>query len=209
MLIVCVIVSYLLGTLSTGYLLTRFVFINQNIDFRHIGASAILEKTNTKTASFVILVDFIKGLAYGLLLLSLFPSPEIKNIFHYCVIGMITGHVFPFQKRNKGGRGVIISAGLLYSIIPLPMLIGSVFIIGIKLLFKDSALAVFLSMPIITTLTYFLPINYQIYKPNELVLFICLPIMIILIYKRISPKDFSLNSVTKQNFINRIFYDRD
>ena len=87
--------------------------------------------------------------------------------------------------------------------------IGSVFIIGIKLLFKDSALAVFLSMPIITILTYFLPINYQIYKPNELVLFICLPIMIILIHKRIFPKDFSLNPVTKQNLINRIFYDRD
>tara|TARA_B100001559_G_C16416356_1_gene582892 strand:+ start:781 stop:1149 length:369 start_codon:yes stop_codon:yes gene_type:complete len=122
---------------------------------------------------------------------------------------MIIGHVFPFQTRNKGGRGVIISAGLLYSIIPLPMLIGSVFIIGIKLLFKDSALAVFFSMPIITTLTFLLPIDYQPYKSDELVLFICLPITVILIYKRIFPKDFSLNSVTKHNFINRIFYDRD
>ena len=45
---------------------------------------------------------------------------------------MIIGHVFPIQKTNQGGRGVIISAGILYSIITIPMLIGTIFIVMVE-----------------------------------------------------------------------------
>ena len=52
---------YLLGTISTGYIFTQFVFNKKKISFRHTGASAIFEKTNFRTATVVILVDFIIG----------------------------------------------------------------------------------------------------------------------------------------------------
>ena len=122
---------------------------------------------------------------------------------------MVLGHVFPIQKTNKGGRGVIISAGILYSIITFPMFIGSLFIIMVKLLFKDSALAVLLSMPLILALVYFFPVNNQLYNSLELLLFVCLPIVIILSYKRIFQENVIPTILTKRQFMNRLLYDRD
>ena len=117
---------------------------------------------------------------------------------------MVLGHVFPIQKTNKGGRGVIISAGILYSIITLPMFIGSLFIVIVKLLFKDSALAVLLSMPLILAL-----VNNQLYNSKELLLFVCSPIVIILSYKRIFQENVIPTILTKKQFMNRLLYDRD
>ena len=198
---------YLLGTISTGYIFTQFVFNKKKISFRHTGASAIFEKTNFRTATVVILVDFIKGLCVGFFLIYL--STETSRIFHYCVISMIIGHVFPIQKTNQGGRGVIISAGILYSIITIPMLIGTIFIVMVKLLYKDSSLAVLLSMPLITTAVYFFPLNNHLYNSKELLLFLCLPIVIILSYKRVFHEKVIPKLITNKQFINRLFYDRD
>ena len=122
---------------------------------------------------------------------------------------MVLGHVFPIQKTNKGGRGVIISSGILYSIITLPMFIGSLFIVIVKLLFKDSALAVLLSMPLILALVYFFPVNNQLYNSKELLLFVCSPIVIILSYKRIFQENVIPTILTKKQFMNRLLYDRD
>jgi glycerol-3-phosphate acyltransferase PlsY len=172
-----------------------------------MGASSIHERIGTKVATLVIFFDLLKGFVFGLLLITSIPYG--KEFFNICAICVILGHIFPFQKKNTGGRGVLISAGILLSIIPISMTIGSIFIVSYKLIYKDSAPAVILSMPIILVFAYIAPSNKLFFSPIEELLFIYIPIILILIVKRIWPYGFMEKHLSKKIIYNRLLLDRD
>ena len=121
-IIIVGIVSYLMGSIPFGFILTKF-FLKK--DIRDIGSANIGTTNVLRTGN--------KSLGYGTLFLDVIKAvipviyvklnyPDYIFIASLCVF---LGHVFPIWLKFKGGKGVATYVGILFSI---NLTIGFVFI---------------------------------------------------------------------------------
>jgi len=121
-IIVISILSYLMGSLPFGFILTK-IFLKK--DIRDIGSGNIGATNTLRTGN--------KSLGYGTLFLDVIKAvipviyvklnyPDYIFIASLCVF---LGHVFPIWLKFKGGKGVATYVGILFSI---NLTIGFVFI---------------------------------------------------------------------------------
>ncbi len=127
-IILWVIVSYLIGSLPTGYLVTKLLHKDENgnhdwLDIRTIGSGA-MGATNVGRAMgafwswFTAIVDMLKG-AFALLLAAhIAPSESVQMIMALSAFSVVLGHIFPVWLKFKGGKGVATSYGTLFFIWP-------------------------------------------------------------------------------------------
>ena len=121
-IIVISILSYLMGSIPFGFILTKF-FLKK--DIRYIGSGNIWATNALRTGN--------KSLGYGTLFLdvikAVIPVIYVKlNYTDYIFIASLCaflGHVFPIWLKFKGGKGVATYVGILFSI---NLTIGFVFI---------------------------------------------------------------------------------
>ncbi|EDY19472.1 protein of unknown function DUF205 [Chthoniobacter flavus Ellin428] len=135
-----VIVSYLLGTIPSGLIISK----SQGIDIRehgskNIGATNVWRTMGKKWGAFAFFCDTFKGwlaVYIGVKLAAHFgvtiPLPhEHTEIKHLppdyagiaAALGCIMGHNFPVWLRFKGGKGVATSLGVIIGMMPLVSLI--------------------------------------------------------------------------------------
>ena len=121
-IIVISILSYLMGSIPFGFILTK-IFLKK--DIRGIGSGNIGATNALRTGN--------KSLGYGTLFLDVIKAvipviyvklnyPDYIFIASLCVF---LGHVFPIWLKFKGGKGVATYVGILFSI---NLTIGFVFI---------------------------------------------------------------------------------
>ena len=121
-IIVISILSYLMGSIPFGFILTK-IFLKK--DIRDIGSGNIGATNALRTGN--------KSLGYGTLFLDVIKAvipviyvklnyPDYIFITSLCVF---LGHVFPIWLKFKGGKGVATYVGILFSI---NLTIGFVFI---------------------------------------------------------------------------------
>jgi len=112
-IIIVGIVSYLMGSIPFGFILTKF-FLKK--DIRDIGSGNIGATNTLRTGN--------KSLGYGTLFLdvikAVIPVIYVKlNYPDYIFIASLCaflGHVFPLWLKFKGGKGVATYVGILFSI---------------------------------------------------------------------------------------------
>tara|TARA_Y100001970_G_scaffold260825_1_gene343284 strand:+ start:3453 stop:4031 length:579 start_codon:yes stop_codon:yes gene_type:complete len=156
---IIIIISYLLGSIPFGFLLTK-IFLNKDIrkiGSGNIGATNAL-RTGNKTLGYATLIlDILKAII-PLIFVKIYYS-EYLYISSLCVF---LGHVFPVWLKFKGGKGVATYVGILCCInIYLGIGFGMVWLITF-VIFKYSSLSSLigaLSIPIIN----FLFFNNQIF----------------------------------------------
>ena len=121
-IIVISILSYLMGSIPFGFILTK-IFLKK--DIRDIGSGNIGATNALRTGN--------KSLGYGTLFLdvikAVIPVIYVKlNYPDYIFIASLCaflGHVFPIWLKFKGGKGVATYVGILFSI---NLTIGFIFI---------------------------------------------------------------------------------
>ena len=112
-IIVISILSYLMGSIPFGFILTK-IFLKK--DIRDIGSGNIGATNALRTGN--------KSLGYGTLFLdvikAVIPVIYVKlNYTDYIFIASLCvflGHVFPIWLKFKGGKGVATYVGILFSI---------------------------------------------------------------------------------------------
>jgi len=119
-----VLVSYLIGAVPIGYLLTRAV---KGIDIREqgsgmIGATNVLRVLGTRWFVLTMLLDAIKGYVPTMAAWYLFHSHDMQVA---AGIAAVLGHTFPIYIGFRGGRGVATSFGV-YAALAMPLAIGMV-----------------------------------------------------------------------------------
>ena len=147
------IVSYLMGSLPFGFLLTK-IFLKKDIrkiGSGNIGATNALRTGNKLIGYTTLILDIVKAIIPVIYVKVNFP--ELIYISSLCAF---LGHVFPIWLRFKGGKGVATYVGILFSI---NVLLGIVFVVCwglVFLIFKYSSLSSIsgsLSVPVYLLIT--------------------------------------------------------
>ena len=156
---IIIIISYLLGSIPFGFLLTK-IFLNKDIrkiGSGNIGATNAL-RTGNKTLGYATLIlDILKAI-----IPVIFVKIYYSDYLYISSLCVFLGHVFPIWLKFKGGKGVATYVGILCCInIYLGISFGIVWLITF-VMFKYSSLSSLvgtLSIPIIN----FLFFNDQIF----------------------------------------------
>jgi glycerol-3-phosphate acyltransferase PlsY len=105
--------SYLLGSIPCGLLLTRLAGLNdiRSIGSGSIGATNVLRTGSKLLALLTLLGDVGKGLAAVLIVEALWPmEPALPAL---AGLMAVLGHLFPVWLKFKGGKGVATALGVL------------------------------------------------------------------------------------------------
>jgi len=133
MKILFAVLSYLLGSVPTGYLLVR---MTGHKDVRDLGsgstgATNVLRVKGWKTALPVAVFDILKGFLPAFLALKWFGDPAFAAL---CGLVAVVGHCYPFSIGFRGGKGVATSLGAYAAIALWPCLASlGVFLVAVGL----------------------------------------------------------------------------
>jgi glycerol-3-phosphate acyltransferase PlsY len=123
----CAVVSYLLGSIPTGFLWAKA----RGIDIRvvgsgNIGATNVMRALGKGPGITVLLIDAAKGFVPVFVAPVFFPRLDHDALQILCCVCVVAGHNWPYWLRFKGGKGVATSAGAVLAFLPLPLLCGLV-----------------------------------------------------------------------------------
>jgi len=121
MKILVALASYLLGSVPTGYLLSRWSGTGDVRKFGSgsTGATNVLRVKGWKVALPVVAFDILKGFLPVFLAMRWFDDPVFSA---FCGLAAVIGHCFPFSIGFRGGKGVATSLGAFAAIAWAPCL---------------------------------------------------------------------------------------
>ena len=127
--ILTIIISYLIGSLPTGYLAGKARGVDiRTVGSGNIGATNVLRVLGKTAGISVLLVDGFKGFAatwwVPLIALQIFPSPsnQKENLPLVAGVSAVLGHIYTCWLRFRGGKGIATSAGVAMAWAPLACL---------------------------------------------------------------------------------------
>jgi glycerol-3-phosphate acyltransferase PlsY len=146
MMYFALLVSYLLGSISTAYLVVKFT---KGIDIRTVGsgnagATNVQRVLGTGPAVVVFILDALKGVlavVFGRLL-----GGEILAL--WCGIAAVVGHDWPLFFGLRGGKGSATTFGVIWAVMPNIALIISTFGILVIALTRYVSLGSILAAPV-------------------------------------------------------------
>jgi len=153
-----VLVSYLMGSIPFGYILTK-IFLKKDIreiGSGNIGATNALRTGNKPIGYLTLTLDVLKAV-----IPVLFIKINYPDLIHVSALSIFIGHVFPIWMKFKGGKGVATYVGILFC---LSLNLGILFIFSWLIIFfisKYSSLGSILSSLIIPIFIFFNS-NYEI-----------------------------------------------
>ena len=156
-LILSIIISYLMGSIPFGLILTK-IFLKKDIrdiGSGNIGATNVLRTGNKIIGYLTLSLDVLKAVVPVLYIK--FNYPELVYVSS---LSVFIGHVFPLWLKFKGGKGVATYVGILFSI---NYILGFVFIASWLIIFfilRYSSLGSILGTFIIPVFIFFNP-NYE------------------------------------------------
>jgi glycerol-3-phosphate acyltransferase PlsY len=112
-LLPALLISYLLGSIPCGLLLTRAAGLGdiRNIGSGNIGATNVLRTGNKTIAFCTLLGDLTKGLAAVLIVRAMWPDESALPAL--AALAAVLGHLFPVWLKFKGGKGLATALGVL------------------------------------------------------------------------------------------------
>ena len=162
MLFLILFLSYLIGSIPFGFLLTK-IFLKKDIrkiGSGNIGATNALRTGNKLIGYSTLALDISKAVILLLIIKSNFSEYLFTSS-----IAVFLGHVFPIWLKFKGGKGVATYVGILFCINIYLVIVFIVSWLVIFTLTKYSSLASMLSSLFVPLTSYFLlgDKNYYFY----------------------------------------------
>ena len=111
--LIIVIISYLMGSIPFGFILTK-IFLKKDIrevGSGNIGATNTLRAGNKLIGYLTLTLDIIKAIIPVIYTKIYFP-----DFLYLASLCAFLGHVFPVWLKFKGGKGVATYVGILFSI---------------------------------------------------------------------------------------------
>lgn len=132
-IIICLILGYVFGCFSTGYLVGKI----KHVDIRKYGSgnpgtTNALRTLGAKAGIITLIGDMIKAIIPILLVrLVIFPNVEdIQLYILYTGLGVVLGHNYPVWLGFKGGKGIAATGGVMAAFDPLIIPFGLILFVG-------------------------------------------------------------------------------
>ena len=111
--LIIIIISYLLGSIPFGLLLTKFFLKKdiRNIGSGNIGATNVLRSGNKLIGYSTLFLDILKAI-----LPVIYVKYNYPDFIYISSLSVFLGHVFPIWLKFKGGKGVATYVGILFSL---------------------------------------------------------------------------------------------
>ena len=167
--LIIIIISYLLGSIPFGLLLTKFFLKKdiRNIGSGNIGATNVLRSGNKLIGYSTLFLDILKAI-----LPVIYVKYNYPDFIYISSLSVFLGHVFPIWLKFNGGKGVATYLGILFGI---NLMYGLVFGLTWIIIFVFSKYSSLSSL--IGTLS--IPVYLFITKGNQIIFFV---IMFVLIF---------------------------
>jgi len=125
--ILSVLSAYLIGSIPTGFLLTR-IFKGTDIRMsgsKNVGATNVYRVAGKLPGFLTLFIDICKGVLVVTLVAQFYYSfmPDIDCIFFRAFLGLaaIFGHIWSVFLKFKGGKGVATTIGVTAVLAPIPL----------------------------------------------------------------------------------------
>ena len=145
--------SYLLGSIPFGFLLTRFSGLGdiRSIGSGSIGATNVLRTGRKSLAALTIILDGGKGTVAVLITAQLGP-----DMMAFAATGVVLGHLFPVWLKFRGGKGVATTLGVLLAFSWPVGLLSCLIWLTISALFRISSLSSLITLSASPIFTWWL-----------------------------------------------------
>lgn len=121
--ILIVIIAYLLGNISTSYLVAKRLI---GVDIRtqgsgNAGSTNVLRTLGKKAGAITFLGDLFKGILAVLIsqLIAKLSGVDVITAGYIAVVGVVCGHNWPVFLGFRGGKGVATSLGAMIAVNPI------------------------------------------------------------------------------------------
>jgi acyl phosphate:glycerol-3-phosphate acyltransferase len=145
--------SYLLGSISFGYLLVRAF---HGKDIRDTGSGNIgatnVSRTSPLLGATTLVLDALKGALAVAGNRALFPARTV--LLAAAAFFAIVGHVFPIWLNFRGGKGVATGLGSFLVLLPMTVLVMVGIFVALLLAFRYVSLASILSVALFPVLAW-------------------------------------------------------
>lgn len=157
MLVVSVVIGYLLGSISSSTIISRWF---AKIDIRehgsgNAGATNTLRVLGTRWAIIVLLIDVLKGVLAVIIAWKLGPGHEW--VAYASGLAAIVGHNWPIFFGFRGGKGIATTIGVLLLVAPIATLIAgaaAILVIAVTRYVSLGSLILTVAVPIIVALMH-------------------------------------------------------
>ena len=167
--LIIIIISYLLGSIPFGLLLTK-LFLKKDIrkiGSGNIGATNVLRSGNKLIGYITLLLDIFKAIIPVLFIKFNYP-----DFVYISALSVFLGHVFPIWLKFKGGKGVATYVGILFSLNLIYVLVFGITWILIFSIYRYSSLSSLIG-------SFSIPIYLFFINGNQIIFF---GIMFVLIF---------------------------
>lgn len=171
LLIGLILVSYLLGSISFGRLLSR----NEKVDVTaqgsgNVGATNMLRTYGAKLGLITLLLDLIKGIVPALIGYFAFGGsgniPESYIGLYACGFATVIGHIFPLYYKFHGGKAAATACGVFLVAQPVIALGAFVLCVGLACIIKYvSPMSLLFILINVVWANIFMP-EFVVYLPN-------------------------------------------
>lgn len=125
--IIIIIIAYLLGNISTSYIVAKRL---AGVDIRtqgsgNAGSTNVLRTLGKKAGALTFGGDLLKGIIAVLIakLIANFTGIDAVTAGYIAVVGVVCGHNWPILLGFRGGKGVATSFGAMIAVNPIIALI--------------------------------------------------------------------------------------
>jgi glycerol-3-phosphate acyltransferase PlsY len=146
-----VLLGYIVGTLPTAYFFGKKIAGKdiRELGDGNMGARNAYHEINHRIGILIFFIDATKGLLVILMAQLLNAS---QTVVLATGLAVVAGHNWPLFLRFRGGRGEATTIGVLYALMPLPMLIMTAPTIITLLIVKNVIVAsavLFIGLPLV------------------------------------------------------------
>ena len=121
--ILCVVASYFLGSIPTGFVWGKARGIDiRKVGSGNIGATNVMRALGKIPGITVLLIDALKGFVPVYFAPACFPEADKTILQIVCCVAVVAGHNWTCWLKFKGGKGLATSAGALLAMLTLPLL---------------------------------------------------------------------------------------
>ena len=121
--IIIIIIAYLLGNISTSYIISKRV---AGVDIRtqgsgNAGSTNVLRTLGKKAGLITFIGDLLKGIVAVLIaeMIAKITNVDIITAGYIGVVGVVCGHNWPSFLGFRGGKGVATSLGSMIAVNPI------------------------------------------------------------------------------------------